>query len=110
MGEKTRQVKFTIESDIVSAFKARCESEGVSMASEVRRFMAGHRPAAKTRTGSRPDRRKAVRQIVALLGEIMDREADYRDSIPDEFTGRYGAADHACDQLEEAMACLEEAF
>jgi hypothetical protein len=43
MAHKT-QVKFTIDSDIVSGFKSRCAAEGVSMASEIRCFMMACQP------------------------------------------------------------------
>jgi len=33
------QVKFTIKSDVVAGFKARCASKGVSMTSAVRQWM-----------------------------------------------------------------------
>ena len=40
----------------------------------------------------------------------MELEEDYRDRIPEEFIQRYEIADHACERLAEATACLEEAF
>jgi hypothetical protein len=106
------QIKFTIESDIVAAFKARCAREDVSMTSEVRRFMETCKPVkvAKTKTLTRPQRRKAVADIICLLTTLMESEAEYRDSIPEAFTERYETADLACEQLVEAITCLEEAF
>ena len=112
MAVATTQVKFTIESAIVSAFKARCAWEGVSMASAIRKFMMVCRPSRETKHKmlTRPHRRKAVADIIAVLADIMDSEAAYRDSIPEQFEQRYEAADHACGQLEEVIACLENAF
>ena len=106
------QVKFTIESDIVAAFKARCASEGVSMVSEVRKSMTTIRPVkkAKNDVSTRPHRRKAVLDIIGLLNEIMDSEADYRDNIPEQFTQRYEDADRACESLSDAIDYLEETF
>jgi hypothetical protein len=106
------QVKFTIETAIVSAFKDRCAGEGVSMTSEIQRFMKRCRPTkeVESRMLTRPLRRKAVMGIIGLLNDIMESEVDYRDAIPEQFGQRIEAADHACELLAEAVACLEEAF
>jgi hypothetical protein len=108
----TTQVKFTIEADIVSAFKARCAEAGVSMTSEVRQHMINCQPAkaVKTKALTRPMRRKAVAVIIGILNRILALESEYRDCIPEQFTDRYEVADHACEQLSEAISCLEEAF
>jgi hypothetical protein len=112
MDSATAQVKFAIDSGIVSAFKARCAEEGVSMASAVRRFMEACRPAkeAKRQTLTRPLRRKATADIIAALADIMDAEASYMGNIPEQFEQRHEAAEHACGQLEEAISILEDAF
>jgi len=106
------QVKFTIEDDIVRAFKARCAAEGASMTSAVRDWMKTSRPAKdpKFDITTRPRRRKAVREIVGLLNDIADREAEYRDNIPEQFAQRYDDAEQACNMLAEAISSLEEAF
>ena len=111
MGAMT-QVKFTIEADIVSAFRTRCAAEGVSMTSEIRKWMNHCLPARDARfdTSARPRRRKAVQEIIGLLNSIMDMEAEYRDGIPEQFAQRYEAADRACEMLAEAINCLEDAF
>ena len=112
MPNRMTQIKFTIESDTVSAFKARCASEGVSMTSVICLWMLSGQPggATKIKTDTRPHRRKAVAEIIGQLTDIMNREADYRDNIPEHFEQRIDAADHACDQLAEAIAYLDEAF
>jgi len=106
------QVKFTIESDIVAAFKARCAYEGTSMTSVIRQWMTTSRPVKETgiNTSTRPYRRKAVLFIIGLLKRILDFEMAYRDGIPEQFAQRFDDADRACEQLEEAIACLEDAF
>ena len=106
------QIKFTIEADIIRAFKSRCEAEGISMTSAVRDWMKTNRPAKKPKldTATRPHRRKSVREIIGLLNEIADKEAEYRDNIPEQFEQRYDDADQACNMLEEAINSLEEAF
>jgi hypothetical protein len=112
MPNEMTQVKFTIEAGIVSTFKARCKSEGVKMTAEIRRFMQAHRPnrEIKAKTHTRQLRRRTVLEIIDILNNVMESEEEYRDCIPEVFTQRYDAADHACEQLAEAIACLEEAF
>jgi hypothetical protein len=112
MDKTMTQVKFTIEADIAAAFKARCSSEGVSMASEARRLMAISRPrrSMETRASTRPLRRKTVKEAIGLLLAVLEAEAEYRDRIPEQFSERSDAANNACEQLEEAIAKLDEAF
>jgi len=106
------QVKFTIEAEIVSAFKARCAYEGISMASTICQWMKEGQPinAVKIKTQTRPHRRKAVTEIIRLLNVVLEEESSYRDNIPEQFEQRVEAADYACDQLVEAISCLEEVF
>jgi hypothetical protein len=107
------QVKFTIESSVVSSFKDRCLSEGVSMASVVARFMASPWQPIKdtgTKVDTRPNRKKAVLECVASLERILQMEEQYRDAIPEQFEARHGKADHSCEQLAEAISLLEDAY
>jgi len=112
MANSMEQIKFTIESNIVSAFKARCKSEGVTMTSVIRQYMKTSQPAkgVKIKTDTRPLRRKAVLEIIGLLKGIMQVEEQYRDNIPEQFETRYESADQTCTQLSEAISCLEDAF
>jgi hypothetical protein len=112
MVKETTQVKFTIDTDVVSAFKNRCRQENASMTSEIRRYMMITQPAKarNAKTDTRPHRRKAVLEIIDRLHSIMELEACYRDAIPEQFTQRIEDADHACDQLAEAIDCLESVF
>jgi Mg-chelatase subunit ChlI len=48
--------------------------------------------------------------IIDRLNNIMELEMEYRDNIPEAFSQRYDDADNACNQLEEAIFRLEEAF
>jgi hypothetical protein len=108
----TTQVKFTIDSDTVAAFKARCARENVSMTSVIRKFMKSGKQVknVKVKTHTRPMRRKAVQEIIDLLSYILANEEVYRDTIPEQFSQRIEAADHACEQLSDSIASLEEAF
>jgi hypothetical protein len=106
------QIKFTIEADIVTAFKARCAAEGISMTSVIRRWMEVGTTikGVEINTTTRPHRRKAVKNIIVSLNGIMDAEAKYRDSIPEQFEQRIDDAENACDMIAEAITCLEEVF
>ena len=106
------QCKFTVNADIAATFKARCANGGISMASVIQGFMKDCRPTreAITTLSTRPHRKKAVSEITALLNHIMEAEADYCESIPEQFIQRRETAEHACEQLSEAIACLEDAF
>jgi len=112
MTDGMTQIKFTIKSDVVSMFKAKCASNGVSMTSVVRKWMTGRQPGRFTEfaISSRPERRKGVVFIISLLNEILKMEESYRDSIPEPFAQRYESSDNTCDYLAEAIVCLEEAF
>jgi len=112
MAKQMTQIKFTIESEIVSAFKARCEADGISMASVVRQWMAARRPTkgVKAKIDTRPMRRKAVADIITLLNDILENEEQYRDSIPEQFSQRQELSERTCEQLAEGINSLEEAF
>lgn len=110
MNAKT-QIKFKIDSDIVSAFKAQCASEGVSMTSVVERCMKSSRIiSAKSKIQTRPQRRAAVQNYIDCLEEILDSEQLYRDLIPEHFTQRYEDSDISCEKLSDAVECLRDAF
>lgn len=106
------QVKFTIDSKIASAFKARCASESVSMASVISRFMETSKPekSKKENIGTRPQRKKAVLQYIGLLENVLYMEEQYREAIPEQFVSRYETANDTCGNLSEAISCLEDAY
>ena len=106
------QVKFTIETEIASAFKGRCVDEGVSMTQEIRRFMICCHPVKiiKTKQSTRSLRKKSVTDILFKVQVILDGESDYRDKIPEMFEQRYETADQTCEWLTEAITCLESAY
>ena len=112
MSKPVEQIKFTIESDIVSAFKSKCKTQGVSMTSVIRQFMQTSKPpkSVKIKTDTRPLRKKSVSEIIDMLNTLMLAEELYRDSIPEQFQTRFESADTTCEQLSQAISCLEEAF
>ena len=112
MSKSKIQVKFTIDSDTVYAFKSECTAKGVSMASVIDLWMKNGQPvkAMKMQTDTRPRRKKAVQEIIDMLEGLLQGEEGYRDAIPEQFQTRYEIADQACEQLSQAISCLEEAF
>jgi len=106
------QVKFTIDTDIVSAFKNKCAREDVSMTSAVRRFMKTSKSSVieEIKISTRQSRRKAVAEIVKMLNLILEAEESYRDSIPEAFSERYSTAESTCELISEVILNLEEAF
>ena len=82
------------------------------MDSVICRWMLTSQPkkAVKIQTDTRRHRRKAVMEIAGLLNTLLEEESKYRDNIPEQFEQRVEAADYACDQLADAISCLEEAF
>ena len=112
MDKTMTQMKFTVESGIAAAFKARCVSEGVSMASVISQFMKTGKPArtVNVRTDTRPHRKEAVSAYIGFLEDVMDKESQYRDAIPEQFTSRMETADYTCERLSEAISSLQEAY
>ena len=106
------QVKFTIESGVVSSFKAQCAAEGVSMAAVACKWMESSHPAkvSKAKNDTRPSRKKTERGTIALLKDVLQNEENYRDAIPETFQARFEASVQSCEQLSQAISCLEEAF
>jgi hypothetical protein len=116
---KDRQFKVSIERDLAETFKTSCAARGVSMASEISRFMREVSgvplPSAVVIPDSistRRNRRNAVAKIAACLRTIADAEDNYKENIPDNLKGgtAYDAAAATVDALEEATSLLEEAF
>jgi hypothetical protein len=116
---KDRQLKISIERDLAETFKASCETRGVSMASEISRFIREvsdrSLPSPKVipyNTATRRHRRDAVAKVTASLRAIADAEESYKENIPENLKGgaAYDAAASAVDALEEVISFLEGAF
>ena len=82
------------------------------MASAIRRWMETRQPAKdfKVQVCTRGWRKKAVAKCVCVLNEVLENETQYRDSVPEQFEQRYETADQSCEQLEEAIGLLENAY
>jgi hypothetical protein len=112
------QVKVSVPKEIAASFKAHCSAAGVSMASEIARFMSGQsgpghapKPSADTLT-TRQQRRRALNKVMALLEAIMDAEQSYADNIPANLqsSSPHDAAEQTVSVLDEAINILSEAY
>ena len=112
------QVKVSVPKEVAAAFKARCFKMGVSMASEIIRFMSGRPNTARPEKNSagayttRQLRRKALNNVIAMIQAIMDAEQNYMDNIPENLQNStlHDAAEQTVSALDEAMGILCEAF
>jgi hypothetical protein len=113
------QIKVSVNPEIAAAFKAACEADNVSMASELSGFMAG-RAAMPLRgpdekglqLANRGGRRKRLNILIRLLEQIKDAEEAYQDAIPVNLQGsvRYENAGQCIEAIEEALEILKEAY
>lgn len=105
------QVKVSVQPEIAAAFKKKCQAKGVSMASEIARFMGGEIKKADARS-TRGRRRKALVSVIAQLENICDAETQYWRSIPTNLQNgdAYEAAEQAANAMEEALGLLHNAY
>jgi len=105
------QVKVSVGPEIAAEFKKKCQAKGVSMASEISRFMSGENKKADP-CGTRRRRRKALSLAIAQLEEIREAEKQYWDNIPINLQNgpAYEAAEQAVSALEEAVELLYHAY
>jgi hypothetical protein len=109
---KKEQIKFNIETDIVSAFRNRCAKVDASMTSVVRQWMITGKPMknVKIDMSSRTHRKKSVDYLKGMLEDALSNEENYRDNIPEQFQTRYDMSDNTCEQLAQAISSLEDAY
>jgi hypothetical protein len=112
------QLKVSVSPELAAAFKAKCIGEGVSMASEITRFMtaktSGGRPLAPSSLPyeTRQKRRKAISKMILALEDIMACEQGYLDRIPANLqtSSLYDAAVETVEVLVDALDKLSEAY
>jgi len=105
------QIKVSVQPEIATHFKVKCQTKGVSMASEISRFMRGENKKPDT-CSTRQRRRKALASAIAQLEEIREAEKQYWDNIPINLQNApaYEAAEQAVSALEEALELLYHAY
>ncbi|MDR0875635.1 MAG: hypothetical protein LBN12_05440 [Clostridiales Family XIII bacterium] len=107
------QIKVSVNPVTAERFKTFCSRSGVSMASELSRFMdkradGGESHPIKTRS----QRRKEIERLVLRLEQIHDAEEVYKDNIPENLQCgvRYEDAERSITLIGEAISILEEAY
>ena len=115
--EHYTQIKVSVQPKIAEAFKRKCKSDGVSIASEITRFMREQcdhpRPSEQVLTVStRQQRRKALSKLVKQLEKIMDAESQYLENIPENLQNsiRYEAASQSIQAIQDAIDNLDTVY
>jgi hypothetical protein len=105
------QIKVSVQPEIATKFKAKCQTKGVSMASEISRFMSGENKKPDI-CSTRQRRRKALVSVITQLEEIFYAEKQYWDNIPINLQNApaYEAAEQAATAMEEALGLLYQAY
>jgi hypothetical protein len=115
---RLRQLKASIDAELVEAFKATCAVQGISMASRLATLMrteTGLPPEAqpaRTPLSTRRQRHRAIHQCAREVERIRDAEEAYLERIPENLSGgeAYCAAEEAVAALSEAAELLREAL
>jgi hypothetical protein len=106
------QIKVSVQPEIAANFRAKCLDEGVSMASEISRFMSGKEMRKTDPCSTRQRRRKAVVAGIGHLETICDAEIAYLENIPANLQNSvvYEAAEQAVSAMEAALNSLHGAY
>ena len=110
------QVKVSVPPELAADFKAKCSADGVSMASEISRFMRGQsadsNPSPANPYATRQQRRKALAMLIGQLEAIMDAEQSYQENIPENLQNGslYDAAEQTVSALDDALNILGDAY
>jgi hypothetical protein len=112
------QVKISAPVEIAASFKAECSVAGVSMASEIIRFMSGNdakaplkKPSADS-VSTRQKRRRVIHRVIRLIETVLEAEMQYLENIPENLQSgpMYEMAEQTISNLEEAIEFLNGAF
>ena len=112
-GERTKQVKLTVDTGLALAFKEECLASGVSMAAVLTQFMAeyvklapGRKPTPDYTTRRR--RVSALKAVTRELEQIKAAEERSRDNTPTNFldTENYERTEEIIDILEQTLEIL----
>jgi hypothetical protein len=105
------QVKVSVQPEVAEVFKRKCQTKGVSMASEISRFMSGEIKKPDV-CSTRQRRRKALVSVIEQLEQICDAEKQYWDNIPINLQSgqAYEDAEQAVTAMEDALGLLYQAY
>jgi hypothetical protein len=111
------QVKVSVDKQTAAEFKEACASAGVSMASEISRFMAGGRSRANIKpelppVTTRRQRRKELAHLRMRMGRVLEAETRYLDNIPENLRGStvFEAAERSVETIESLVEEMGEVF
>ena len=118
---KYKQLKVSLNPEIVSAFKNACAAAGVSMASEMSSFMSyrtgilkasADKEIKKNSLDARGKRRHQVKLIIDRLEAIKSYEEAYQNNIPDNLQSgqAFENSGQSIELLEQAIDLLLEAY
>ena len=114
-----KQVKIRTDPNIAESFKRACLASGVSMSSELTRYMAERADSLSHLTDKTSDtisvrsgRRKEVTLIISRLEQILDAEETYQSRIPENLQSgpAYEISANSIDALEQAIDMLREVY
>ena len=109
------QIKVSVSPEVAASFKSACIAAGISMASELSRFMAeygsveaisksGKKAAADTQP-TKKKRNRTVCEVICKLKWVRDAEEQAMENIPENLRG---AGNY--ENLEERAALIGEAL
>jgi len=109
--EHYTQIKVSVQPEIAENFKKKCQIKGVSMASEITKFMSKENKKTDI-CSTRQKRRKALISLIIQLEEIWDAEKQYWHNIPINLQNgqAYEDAEQAVTAMEEALELLHQAY
>ena len=114
------QVKVSVRPEVAASFKAACIVAGVSMASELSRFMTEYavileskkyrkKVAVADYASTKKKRIKTVRGLIDKLENIRDAEEQAMENTPENFRGsdNFEAFEDRLSSMNEALGILE---
>ena len=114
------QVKAYVDPGIASAFKAACATAGVSMNSELTRFMADYCNAQTSGKAAAPTdplstkrkRRKKHEELLRQYIQLRDAQEQANDNVHENFrnTENFEASEECVRILDEVIEMLEDVY
>ena len=121
------QVKVQVRPEVAASFKTACANAGISMASELSRFMAeyssvapNHTPNQKTgkklaemgSVSTKKKRSKTIRGLIDKLELVRDAEEQAMENTPENFRGSesFEASEERISSMDEALDILGELY
>ena len=113
------QVKFYASQEIAAQFKSACASANVSMASVLTQFIAEYtqspyksKPAVADYWSTKRKRRKAIEEMINIMGRLRDAQENAMNNIPESFqdSALYEDAENSVIKMEEVIEALNEIY